>query len=80
MVVYCGIDRWDIPDSSFAQKNYLSLSGKIRLEAGWALPDEGITNDMEKRVGFDAAWDARAGKFDIIVVKNLSAGQYSWII
>ena len=78
VVVYCRVSTDGISQtSSFElQKNYYLRF--VRKKPDWKLvglySDEGITaTSMEKRVGLlTLLEDARAGKFDIIVVKNLS--------
>jgi DNA invertase Pin-like site-specific DNA recombinase len=78
VVVYCRVSTDGISQTtSFElQKNYYLKYVRRRPE--WKLvglySDEGITaTSMDKRVGLLTMLDdARAGKFDIIVVKNLS--------
>ncbi len=78
VVVYCRVSTDGISQtSSFElQKNYYLRF--VRKKPEWKLvglySDEGITaTSLEKRVGLLTLLDdARAGKFDIIVVKNLS--------
>jgi DNA invertase Pin-like site-specific DNA recombinase len=78
VVVYCRVSTDGIQQtSSFElQKNYYLKYVRKRPE--WKLmalySDEGLTaTSTEKRVGLQTMLeDARAGKFDIIVVKNLS--------
>ena len=78
VVVYCRVSTDGIQQtSSFElQKNYYLKY--VRKKPEWKLvglySDEGMTaTSMEKRIGLQTMLDdARAGKFDIIVVKNLS--------
>lgn len=78
VVVYCRVSTDGIQQTtSFElQKNYYLKY--VRQKPEWKLvamySDEGVTaTSMEKRVGLlQMLADARAGKFDIIVVKNLS--------
>ena len=78
VVVYCRVSTDGIAQvSSFElQKNYYLKY--VRQRPDWKLvalySDEGITaTSMDKRVGLlTMLEDARAGKFDMIIVKNLS--------
>ena len=78
VVVYCRVSTDGIAQvSSFElQKNYYLKY--VRQRPDWKLvalySDEGITaTSMDKRVGLLTMLDdARAGKFDMIIVKNLS--------
>ncbi len=78
VVVYCRVSTDGIAQvSSFElQKNYYLKY--VRQRPDWKLvalySDEGITaTSMDKRIGLlSMLEDARAGKFDMIIVKNLS--------
>ena len=78
VVVYCRVstDGLSQATSFELQKNYYLRY--VRQRPGWKLvalySDEGITaTSMDKREGLlKMLEDARAGKFDIIIVKNLS--------